>query len=139
MLLIPFGALAQPPDDSDARRVHALEDALSRALVERDRAALERLWHDDLIFIARNGSRWTKAERLANLDTAGARRSGETNTNDEVIVRIEGDTAIATVASTWTTPTSTASVGSRYMALHVWTRAGGSWRLLAAQVASVAD
>lgn len=138
LLLVSLGCAGQPSEVPGATELRALEDELSRALVERDGAALERLWHDDLVFIARNGQQSTKAERLANLDAAPQRR-GETNTNDAVTVRIDNDAAIVTVVSTWTMPTNAENMSSRYSALHVWTRSGGAWQLIAAQVTSLAE
>ena len=63
----------------------------------------------------------------------------EANTNDEVVVDIEGDTAIVTVTSTWTFPPGATVRSQRYRALHVWMRANGAWSLHAAQVARIAE
>jgi ketosteroid isomerase-like protein len=125
---------AQHGDDEIAD-LKELEARLTRALLERDTELLDRLWHDDLIFIARNGRQSTKGERLA-AQRGSTAQPGETNTNDEVSVRMEGETAIVTVVSTWTMPAAAVSTG-RYRALHVWTRSAGAWQLLAAQVASI--
>lgn len=119
--------------DAAAQEVRQLEDALTQALVERDAAALDRLWHADLIFIGTNGAQTTKAERLAGQSTA-APRGPEANTNDAVTVRIEGDTAIVTVLSTWTFATDPPTM-RHFRALHVWIRDDARWQLLAAQVA----
>ena len=119
--------------------IRRLEDELSKALVERDVRALDRLWDKDLIFITRNGRAFTKGERIESNRGAAPQKPGETNTNDEVIVRVQQNTAVVTVLSTWTTPTDHGSSSSRYRALHVWLRKNGSWRLVAAQVASVSD
>ena len=135
--LLPFGAHAQ--EDPAVAALHRLEAEMSQALVERDAAALDRLWHEDLVFIGTNGRQFTKAERLAGQQIAEARRAGETNTNDDVDVRIEGDLATVVVTSTWTIPTDAAVTKSRFRALHVWTRAGGQWRLLGGQVAVLRD
>ena len=135
--LLPFAAHSQ--EDADVAVLRRLEAEMSRALVERDAAALDRLWHEDLVFIGTNGRQFTKAERLAGQRIAEGRRDGETNTNDDVAVRIEGDLATVVVTSTWTIPTDAALTASRFRALHVWRRASGEWRLLAAQVASLRD
>jgi ketosteroid isomerase-like protein len=138
LLLVSFACAGQSNQAPDVAQLRALEDELALALVERDKTALERLWHDDLIFIARNGQQSTRAERLANLDAAPQRR-GETSRNDAVAVRIENGAAIVTVLSTWTMPTDEGTVSSRYSALHVWTRSGAAWQLIAAQVASLVE
>ena len=122
--------------DPNVAELTRLEAKLTQALLDRDTQTLNRLWHDDLLFIARNGRQFSKTERLATQRAAPA-QPGETNTNDEVTVRIEGETAIVTVVSTWTMPTSTSISTGRYRALHIWTRSLGDWQLLAAQVASI--
>ena len=127
---------AQRPT-SQEMEIRRLENDLSKALVERDVRALDRLWDDDLIFIARNGQTFTKAERIASNRNGDPQTPGETNTNDEIVVRLHENTAIVTVLSTWTTPTGRGSSSSRYKALHVWIRKNGRWQLAAAQVASL--
>ena len=135
--VLPFAAHAE--EDPAVAALRGLEAQMSEALVERDAAALERLWHEDLVFIGTNGRQFTKAERLAGQRIAEGRRDGETNSNDDVVVRIEGDFATVVVTSTWTIPTAAALTASRFRALHVWKRASGEWRLLAAQVAALRD
>jgi hypothetical protein len=120
--------------EPSAAELRRLEDDLSRALVERDTAVLDRLWHEDLFFIGTNGRQFTKAERMAGVRAGAPRGAGETNTNDDVEVRFEDGVAIAVVTSTWTVPSAAVPVG-RYRALHVWTRVTGAWRLVAATVA----
>jgi ketosteroid isomerase-like protein len=133
-VLVQLGGLAQNSAESAAQEVRRLEDELTKALLERDASALDRLWHDDLLFIARNGSQSTKGERIAG-QGASRQQPGETNVNDDVAVRIIGDTAITTVGSTWTFPSDSGLIAGRYRALHVWVRSAGRWQLLAAQVA----
>jgi uncharacterized protein (TIGR02246 family) len=134
---------AQPQaGGGDSREIERLEEELERALALSDVQALERLWHDDLVFIGTNGRQFTKAERLAGLaaePTPQRMAAVEANTNDEVVVDIEGDTAIVTVTSTWTFPPSATVRSQRYHALHVWMRANGAWSLRAAQVARIAE
>jgi ketosteroid isomerase-like protein len=134
LIVVAATAAFAQSDEEDAAEVRRLEDELSEALVARDVGALDRLWRDDLMFIARNGRQYTKAERLAGQADA-PRADGESNVNDAVSVRILDDTAVATVESTWRTA---GGQETHYRALHVWVRENGSWRLLAAQVASIA-
>jgi ketosteroid isomerase-like protein len=134
-VLLPLCAAAQ--DDPDVATLRRLEAELSEALVERDAEALGRLWHDDLIFIGTNGRQFTKAERISGQRIAEGRRDGETNVNDEVAVRVDGDVATVIVTSTWTIPSGATATASRFRALHVWTRSSGEWQLLAAQVAAL--
>jgi ketosteroid isomerase-like protein len=135
--LLPCGVQSQ--EDEATAMLRRLEAELSEALVERDAEALERLWHDDLVFIGTNGRQFTKAERLSGQRTAEGRRDGEMNVNDDVAVHIVGDLATVVVTSTWTIPSGGTVTASRFRALHVWTRSSGDWQLLAAQVAVLRD
>ena len=128
--------VAQESDQAIAQEIRRLEDELTKALLERDVPTLERLWHDDLLFIARNGTQFTKAERIATQGES-PKQPGENNVNDDVDVRVAGDSAIASVLSTWTFPSASGPLPGRYRALHVWVRSGGRWQLLAAQVAQL--
>ena len=135
-VVLPLGAFAQVSNGA-AGEVRELEDDLTKALLERDVDALDRLWHDDLMFIATNGVQSTKSVRIAGQGRS-PQQPGESNVNDDVTVRIVGDTAITTVASTWTFPSNSGPVPRRYRALHIWIRDDGRWQLLAAQVAMLA-
>jgi ketosteroid isomerase-like protein len=125
--------------ESPQQQLRRLEDELSLALVRRDAVALESLWHDDLIFIGTNGRQFGKVERIAGQKTATPPQPGETNVNDEVVVRVDGDSAVVTVRSTWTFPASPNPSVGHYLALHVWTHERGRWQLVAAQVALLRD
>src|SRR5687767_6562433 len=113
---VPPSGAAQDFDERTAREIRRLEDELTKALLERDASALDRLWHEDLLFIAGNGTQFTKSERIAG-QAESRRRPGETNVNDDVDVRIVGGTAITTVLSTWTFPSDSGPVHGRYRAL----------------------
>jgi uncharacterized protein (TIGR02246 family) len=132
--IIALSGLAQCSDEAAKQEVQQLEGELTKALLERDVSALDRLWHDDLVFIATSGARSTKRERIG-MQGASRKQPGETNSNDDVDVRVFGDTAVATIVSTWTFPSSSGPVSGSYRALHVWVRDDGRWQLFAAQVA----
>jgi ketosteroid isomerase-like protein len=137
-IALPLCGLAQGSNEAAAREIRGLENELTTALLARDVGALDRLWHDDLTFISRSGVQSTKGQRIA-AQSSSPRQPGETNVNDDVAVRIVGDTAIAIVLSTWTFPSSSGPVPGRYRALHIWIRDAGRWQLLAAQVAMLAQ
>jgi ketosteroid isomerase-like protein len=139
MLSVLFGDATGAQEGRDVAELTELEARLSTALVEQDAAALATLWHDDLIFITTTGRQFTKAERLAGLRGEPPAVPGQSNTNDAIAVQLQGDVAIVSVVSTWTTPRVQAPLISRYRALHVWTRERGQWELLAAQVAVIRD
>ena len=57
------------------------------------------------------------------------------NRNDQVTVHVYGDTAVATVLSTW--KAADTATGDQYQATHVWVKRQGRWQMVAAQVAQL--
>ena len=112
------------------------EAQLAEAFTRQDVATIDRLWSDDFIFTFPSGKIFTKQQRLAGMKPlqAGANPS-LINQNDNVVIHVYGDCAVATVLSTWRA--ADASAGDQYQATHVWIRQGGRWRMVAAQVAQV--
>jgi hypothetical protein len=51
------------------------------------------------------------------------------------VIRVYGDTAVATVLSTWRA--AEAATGDQYQATHVWVKQQGRWRMVAAHVAQL--
>src|SRR5215472_8889457 len=96
--LIVIGLTAAP---DTAQELVRLEQQLTDALVHNDDAAVERLWSDDLIFIGTDGKTSTKVKRLAGMSQAPSAATVAAATNDDVKVRLYGQTAIVTLLSTW--------------------------------------
>ena len=104
-----------------------LERQMSEALV------LNRLWSDDLVFTSPNGHVTNKAQRLAG-QKPSAQPAQLANINDEVKVRVYGNTAVVTVLSTWKGKAGTREFSDPYQATHVWVKQHGRWQLVAAHV-----
>ena len=113
-----------------------LERQLSEALAKEDAAVLNRLWSDDLVFTAPNGHMTNKAQRLAG-QKPPAQSAQLANINDEVKVRVYGNTAVVTVLSTWKGKAGTQEFSDQYQATHVWVKQRGKWQLVAAHVTPV--
>jgi len=113
-----------------------LERQLSEALAREDAAVLNRLWSDDLVFTAPNGHVTNKAQRLAG-QKPSAQPAQLANINDEVKVRVYGNTAVVTVLSTWKGKAGTREFSDPYQATHVWVKQKGRWQLVAAHVTPV--
>ncbi len=117
-----------------AATFQALEARLSDALAAYDRAEVDRLWDDDLVFVFPNGHLSRKAERLKAQvpppDTGGPRLVAK---NDAVDVEYEDNhTAVVIVTSSWRFGEAPPDF---YVATHVWIKRPQGWRLLSAQVA----
>ena len=101
-----------------------------------DRATLDTLWDDRLVFVFPNGTLSRKADRLkaqvAPPDTGGPKLVA---TNDAVSVEFEDDhIAVVVVRSSW-------RFGDQppqpFLATHIWIKRHAGWRLISAQVAQV--
>jgi len=113
-----------------------LERQLSEALAKEDAAVLNRLWSDDLVFTSPNGHMTNKTQRLAG-QKPSAPSAQLANINDEVKVRVYGNTAVVTVLSTWKGKAGTQEFSDQYQATHVWVKQRGKWQLVAAHVTPV--
>ena len=113
----------------DAAAVLAAEDRRYRAMVETDLVALDQLLDDRLSYAHSSGARDTKDEYLAKV------RSGYYDylQIDHPVERVEvvGDTAIVVGRMTADLTVDGTRKTIDNLALAVWTRAGGDWRLLA--------
>ena len=117
-------------------RFEALEAKLSDALAAYDRATLDKLWDDRLVFVFPNGSVSHKAERLKAQvpppESAGPKLFA---TNDAVNVEYaDAQMAIVIVRSSWRFGDNPSQP---FIATHVWINRPQGWRLISAQVAEV--
>jgi ketosteroid isomerase-like protein len=115
------------PDDAGA--VLAAEDRRYRALVEGDLATLDRLFDDRLSYTHSSGVRDTKTAYLEKI------RSGYYvyRRIDHPVERVEvvGDTAVVVGRMTADLTVDGTPKTIDNLALAVWVRTAGDWRLLA--------
>ena len=119
--------MTDAPDDVQA--VLAAEDRRYRAMVDGDLDTLGELLADGLCYTHSSGSRDTRDEYLAKLRSHYYVYRRAEHPVDRV--EVTGDTAI--VVGRMTAVVDVAGVPKTLdnLALAVWTRTGGSWRLLA--------
>lgn len=114
---------------SATEEVLAAEERRYRALVDTDLAALDRLFADALSYAHSSGVRDTKDEYLTKV------RNGYYvyRRVDHPVERVEvvGDTAIVVGRMTADLTVDGVPKTIDNLALAVWTRASGSWQLLA--------
>jgi ketosteroid isomerase-like protein len=117
------------PTDDDVRAVLAADDRRYRAMQDADLAILDQLCDDALSYAHSSGVRDTKAEYFAKV------RSGYYvyHRIDHPVDRVEvrGDTAIVVGRMTADIDVQGVPKTIDNLALAVWTRASGAWRLLA--------
>jgi ketosteroid isomerase-like protein len=113
----------------DAAAVLAAEDRRYRAMVETDLVALDQLLDDRLSYAHSSGARDTKDEYLAKV------RSGYYDylRIDHPVERVEviGDTAMVVGRMTCDLTVQGTPKTIDNLALAVWVRTAGEWRLLA--------
>ena len=116
--------------------IRQAEAQLADAFTRQDVTIIDALWSDDFIFTAPNGKVFTKQQRLSGMKPLPPDATPTLiNRNDQVVVRIYGDSAVAMVLSTW--QMANASTGDQYQATHVWVKKQGRWQMVAAQVAQL--
>ena len=129
------------PQQDPVQELIRLEQQLTDALVRNDIRTIDSLWADDLVFIGLNGKPSSKSERLSGMK-APVSPSQPTVTaavNDQVKVRLYGETAVVTLLSRWTTRANNRESIDQYMTTHVWARQQGKWRLVSAHVTRLAQ
>src|SRR5205823_1854169 len=105
---------------------------LQAAMQGSDVAALDRLLHPELLAVGPDGGLIGKAEDLA------AHRSGVFTINelneDEVRVKVVGDTALTFVVLRIRGSIGDAEVSGRMRYTRTWVRDGGVWRVVGAHI-----
>ena len=116
-------------DPEDVRAVLAAEDRRYKAMQDGDLATLDELCADELSYTHSSGTRDTKAEYFAKVGSGHYvyRRI------DHPVERVEvlGDTAVVVGRMTADIEVQGVPKTIDNLALAVWTRASGDWRLLA--------
>ena len=120
---------------SNAAEILALEDKRYAAMTTNDLAALEALFHDEMIYTHSSAVVDTKASYLDAL------RSGKTRYKTakrfEEKVRFAGDTALVTGRAEFEVELNGAPKTLRLRFLNVWTRTPAGWKFIAWQSCSL--
>ena len=120
---------------SNAAEILALEDKRYAAMTTNDLAALEALFHDEMIYTHSSAVVDTKASYLEAL------RSGKTRYKTakrfEEKVRFAGDTALVTGRAEFEVELNGAPKTLRLRFLNVWTRTPAGWKFIAWQSCSL--
>jgi len=113
------------------------ERALQAAQLASDVDELDRLLHPDLLAVGPDGQLADKAGDLA-AHRSGVFEIGEL-TEQDVQVRIAGDTAVTFVVVQIRGAIAGEEVSGRMRYTRTWTRDDGAWRVIAAHIAPAAD
>jgi hypothetical protein len=120
--LVMFAGAARAADDTDA--LIALDKQWGESAVKGDKAVSEKLLADNIVAVDENGVSGKKA-MLADLKPAPAGTRYEPT--DYKVTFLNADTAIMTHSTKGT---------DTHHSLHVWSRKGGTWQIVATSQAN---
>jgi ketosteroid isomerase-like protein len=128
MLALPASLSAQAA--SPKRQIATLEDAWIKAVIARDPAAFNRLLVPDFVYT--EDDRVYSKEQLIKEVTTGS-DTVTSGRNEDLVVRVHGNTAIATGWLILIGHGSSGAFERRYRYTDTWLRTGARWRVIAAQ------
>jgi ketosteroid isomerase-like protein len=126
-------ALSQGVASAEQAQVLQAIDAWRQAVVDLDRAGLERAYHDELVYGHTDGKMEDKKGQIDRTVVPGRRFTAVDVEN--LTVNVRGDHAVVTATYTFhIQPDEGAARQSRLPGLDVWTREGGQWQLIGRQL-----
>ncbi|HEY0955103.1 MAG TPA: nuclear transport factor 2 family protein [Roseateles sp.] len=136
-LAMPAAALAAPGADALVARLKAQADAWDRAIVARDRAAIEANMADDFRQIDARGNVETKASFIAGLLSPELQL--DPYTVEDFEVRVYGDTALISGRTRMTGRHAGQPFSTHYRYIDVYVKRGGAWKIVSVQLSPVRD
>ena len=130
------GAPAKPAQADVEQTLMQLERDTANAIIKRDAAAVARVFADDAVLTTPDGSMQTKTQFLADLKSGDL--ALQSSDIQDMKVRVFGDTAVVTYATTDKGKYKGQDIGGRYRWLDVFVRRAGSWQLVAGQGTPIA-
>jgi uncharacterized protein (TIGR02246 family) len=118
------------------REVNAVLDRYTPALINKDTAALEQIWADDLTFVNPRGEVLTRQQRLENIKT-GSTAFKSVDLSDRR-VRVYGDTAVATMQVALQAQYSGQEGSGKHRVTIVLSRQKGTWRMVVVHMTPIA-
>lgn len=131
-LLLSASVLSAAGSESKGEKeVLAAMDAWKQATIKKDKAALEKLLHDDLSYTHSSGKNETKADVIKSV-TAGP-STVEAITFTANTVRVYGNTALVKGKVDITNNTAGKRATSNLDILHVWMKGAQGWQMVGRQ------
>jgi ketosteroid isomerase-like protein len=139
LLSFAFAQLApgqSAENSSSEKEVREMIEKYRAALLQRDVAALEKIWADDYVFVNASGDVVTKAQRLANVKS-GATKLESINKEENIAVRVYQNSAVATSRVAIKGKYGGQSTSGQYRSTHVWVKGPEGWQLVANQLTAL--
>jgi ketosteroid isomerase-like protein len=111
----------QPATSTSEQEVRQMIEKYRTAILQRDIAALEKIWADDYVFVNAAGDVLTRTERLANMKS-GATTLDSINEEENVTVRVYHNSAVATSRVTIKGQYSGQAISGQYRSTLVWVK-----------------
>src|SRR4051812_18694950 len=131
-LLISASVLSAAGSESKGEKeVLAAMDSWKQATMKKDKAALEKLLHEDLSYTHSSGKNETKADVIKSVTTGPSTVEAITFTNNTV--RVYGNTALVKGKVDITNKTDGKATTANLDILHVWVKGSQGWQLVGRQ------
>ncbi len=106
--------------------IKQLDNERIQAILKSDTAFIERVYADDYVVIGANGSVRNKEQVIADFKSGALKV--ESLKDDELKVRVHGDTAILTGRSTSTVKDKGQDISGQSLFTRVYVKRNGQWR-----------
>ena len=123
---------AEPPPDAKAEAdIMAAMEVWRHAMMKKDGAALDRLYHADLSYGHSNGQIENKAEAIQHMVTTKVDYAAVDLVDTKV--RVHGNFALMTGRVNYKQVTDGKPADVKLFVLHVWTRGPQGWQMIGRQ------
>ena len=134
--LLAVAALPLRAEDAGKEALLAIDASWNSLRLESDVEGLERLLCDDWLLTHSDGRVQDKADYLGELSRRT--RANQAIGNEEVEVRLQGDTAVVTGTSVQAGTRNGQPWSGRFRFTRTWIRREGEWRMLASHSSRIA-
>jgi len=136
ILLLAFAGSACAFGASPKDEILAAEKRWAEAVIALDFAALEKIYHDGLIYAHSTGTIETKGEYLAKLRSG--KQKYDVIEHHKTTIRTQGDAAVAHSIVTMKGTNPAGPFDNKLMMIHTWFKGAGGWQLAAHQTTELA-
>jgi ketosteroid isomerase-like protein len=126
----------QPANSTSEQEVRQMIEKYRAAILQRDIAALEKIWADDYVFVNAAGDVLGKTERLANIKS-GTTTLDSIKHEENATVRVYENSAVTTSRVTLKGQYSGQPISGEYRSILVWVKGSGGWQLVSNQLTAL--